>query len=157
MGKVIKKGPSHKNPYITGLLGYEYAGLGNSIEKTHIQKTIAKTPLSEKDKTDRAAAIHDLAYNTLQQKGHNPYITSSSADQDFIDNSGNDIVGLGGKALFKLKQSIAPSISDSDSTKRKPIDEGYSGPSKTTKGDLPERDPMEEGKVRIKAFTIYIV
>ena len=65
---------NQKKPFLTGHLGYKYAGPGNSIPLDDARQTYAKGKkkgASEKDKTESAAVSHDLRYKYLSEHNQN--------------------------------------------------------------------------------------
>lgn len=106
--------------------GYNYLGPFNPLKNGK--------PVN---KADRAAQRHDRAYDRYINSGKNPYLYFNKADQDFINELENDssFGGILGKAAFKVKKAIAPTLGGED----KP------GPSK-------KKDEAREGRRATAAF-----
>ena len=76
------------------LPGYKYLGPGNSINKG-----------KPTNYNDAVAYIHDLGYGELIQKGKNPYIHFSDADEQALKNFDfSSYGGILGKGYFALKK-----------------------------------------------------
>lgn len=80
------------------LPGYNYLGPGNQLDNGE------PTNLS-----DYVAQDHDYEYQRYIDAGLNPYLNFNEADQVAIDNFGNDVGGMIGRAVFKVKKILAES------------------------------------------------
>lgn len=76
--------------------GYKYLGPFNSLDKGE--------PVN---KSDKAALKHDKAYGELQRRGVNPYFTYNDADEEFIDEVGDDWGGVIARGIFLGKRKLA--------------------------------------------------
>nr|WDW25825.1 MAG: capsid protein [Canine parvovirus] len=87
------------------LPGYNYLGPFNSLFNG-----------KPTNKADEAARKHDFGYSDLLREGKNPYLYFNKHDQTFLDDLKDDYSfgGLLGKAVFKIKQAVAPSLGDTN-------------------------------------------
>ncbi|GLE06871.1 hypothetical protein PINS_up016540 [Pythium insidiosum] len=78
------------------LPGYNYLGPFNSLDNGE--------PTNQ---SDAAARDHDREYGRI---GKRAYFFYNEADEKFMRNTGNDIGGKIGRAVFSIKKKIAPKI-----------------------------------------------
>jgi hypothetical protein len=77
--------------------GYEFLGPGNEVA--------FQVP---RNANDAVAKQHDIDYGVIQQRGGNPYITWSKADETFIRNlQPDDLPTWVAKAVFEVKGAAA--------------------------------------------------
>lgn len=78
------------------LPGYKYLGPGNKIDKG-----------KPNNLNDWVAYVHDMGYGEIIEKGGNPYIRFSDADEYAIRNfNSDDYGGVLGKAFFSIKKAL---------------------------------------------------
>jgi hypothetical protein len=77
--------------------GYEFLGPGNQINYN-----------VPRNYNDAVAKEHDIAYGELQRKGINPYVTFTSADEQFLEKlAPNDIASIFARYVFEGKRGLA--------------------------------------------------
>lgn len=95
--------------------GHKYTGPFNKLDKG-----------KPNNKTDAASQRHDYGYHEYQKQGKNPYIHTNEADKEWIENAGNDVPGLLGKAFFTAKEYVTTPLDETDINIRNLEDEGIS-------------------------------
>ncbi|ATV81499.1 VP1/VP2 [Rousettus leschenaultii bocaparvovirus 1] len=102
--------PVNRKPAGWVVPGYKYLGPFNDLDKGE--------PVNA---ADRAAQVHDHAYNKYLQSGKNPYLHFNKADQQFLDDLESDrsFGGWIGKTVFGIKRAIAPSLNEPSPKKSK--------------------------------------